>query len=178
MTRHLLRLSETIDRLNHGIGRAAAWAILAMALLQFALILLRYLFSVASLWAHESIIYFHVALVMFTAAWTLRDDGHVRVDIFYSNASPRTRALIDLVGAVALLLPFITAVAWFSLPYVTRSWQILEGSREAGGLPLVFLLKSAILIFAAQMLLQGISQAIRAGLALGGQKGSAAAVTS
>jgi TRAP-type mannitol/chloroaromatic compound transport system permease small subunit len=174
VTPHLLRLSETIDRLNRSIGRAAAWAILAMALIQFALILMRYLFGLTSLWAREAIIYFHVALVLLTAAWTLHNDGHVRVDIFYSNATPRTRALIDLAGAVALLSPFMIAVAWFSLPYVMRSWAIFEGSREAGGLPLVFLLKTAILVFAAQMLLQGISQAIRAGLALGRHKGSAA----
>jgi TRAP-type mannitol/chloroaromatic compound transport system permease small subunit len=173
VTPHLLRLSETIDRLNRAIGRISAWAILAMALIQFAIIIMR-LFGLTSLWAREAIIYFHVALVLLTAAWTLHNDGHVRVDIFYSNATPRRRALIDLAGAVVLLSPFMIAVAWFSLPYVMRSWAIFEGSREAGGLPLVFLLKTAILVFAAQMLLQGISQAIRAGLALGWHKGSAA----
>jgi TRAP-type mannitol/chloroaromatic compound transport system permease small subunit len=174
----LLRLSEAIDRLNSRIGYVAAWAILAMALVQFSIILFRFLFGISSLWLHESLFYFHVALVLFTAAWTLRNDGHVRVDIFYSNASSRARAWIDLCGALALLSPFMIAVAWFALPYVARSWAILEGSREAGGLPLVFVLKSAILVFAAQMLLQGLSQAIRAGLALAGQKGSAAAVHS
>jgi TRAP-type mannitol/chloroaromatic compound transport system permease small subunit len=108
-----------------------------------------------------------VALVLFTAAWTLRNDGHVRVDVFYSDASPRTRAWIDLAGALLLLLPFMAAVLWLSAPYVVRSWTILEGSPEAEGLPLVFLLKTAILVFALQMLLQGLSQAIRAGFALG-----------
>jgi TRAP-type mannitol/chloroaromatic compound transport system permease small subunit len=161
----LLRLADAIDRLNAAIGRLSACAILAMALIQFAVIVLR-LFGVGSLWLHEALFYFHVALVLFTAAWTLRNDGHVRVDIFYTSASPRSRAAIDLAGSLLLLLPFMLAIIWFSWPYTLRSWKILEGSREAGGLPLVFLLKSAILLFAAQMLLQGLSQAIRAGLAL------------
>lgn len=175
MTRtNLLRLADAIDRLNGGIGRFAAWAILAMALVQFAIIVLRR-FGIGSVWLHESLFYFHVALVLFTAAWTLRQDGHVRVDIFYSNASPRSRAAVDLVGSLVLLMPFMLAVIWFAWPYTLRSWAILEGSREAGGLPLVFLLKSAILLFAAQLLLQGVSQGIRAALALAPMRTAAAA---
>ena len=165
MPQNLLRLADSIDRLNGVIGRVSAWAILVMALIQFAVIVLR-LFGVGSLWLHESLFYFHVALVLFTAAWTLRHDGHVRVDIFYASASPRSQAAIDLAGSLLLLLPFMLAIIWFSWPYTLRSWKILEGSREAGGLPFVFLLKSAILLFAAQMFLQGVSLAIRAGLAL------------
>jgi TRAP-type mannitol/chloroaromatic compound transport system permease small subunit len=145
-----------------------------MAAIQFAVIVLR-LFGIGSVWLHESLFYFHVALVLFTAAWTLRHDGHVRVDIFYTAASPRTGAAIDLAGALALLMPFMLAVIWFAWPYTLRSWAILEGSREAGGLPLVFLLKSAILLFAAQLLLQGLSQAIRAALALAPTRTAAAA---
>jgi TRAP-type mannitol/chloroaromatic compound transport system permease small subunit len=176
MPQDLLRLADVIDRLNAAIGRVSAWAILVMALIQFAVIMLR-LFGVGSLWLNESLFYFHVALVLLTAAWTLRHDGHVRVDIFYTSASPRTQAAIDLAGSLALLLPFMLAIIWFSWPYALRSWNILEGSREAGGLPLVFLLKSAILLFAAQMLLQGLSQAIRAGLALSRGNGAAATAT-
>jgi TRAP-type mannitol/chloroaromatic compound transport system permease small subunit len=173
---HLLRLADAIDRLNGAVGHVAAWAILAMALIQFTVIVLRP-FGVGSLWLHESLFYFHVALVLFTAAWTLRHDGHVRVDIFYTNASPRTQAAIDLAGSLLLMSPFMLAIIWFAWPYTMRSWAILEGSREAGGVPLVFLLKSAILLFAAQMLLQGISQAIRASLALAGPARTAAAAS-
>ena len=163
----LLRLATAIDRLNGALGRVSAWAILVMVLIQCAVIVMR-LFGTGSLWLHESLFYFHVALVLFTGAWTLRQDGHVRVDIFYSSASPRTRAAIDLAGAVLLLMPFMLAVIWFTWPYALRSWAIFEGSREAGGLPLVYLLKSAIVLFAAQLLLQGFSQAIRAAHALAG----------
>jgi TRAP-type mannitol/chloroaromatic compound transport system permease small subunit len=84
------------------------------------------------------------------------------VDIFYAQASPRTRARIDLVGALVLLLPFALVLLWVSIPYAAQSWEILERSQESSGLPLVFVLKSFIPLFAALMLLQGLAQAIRA----------------
>jgi TRAP-type mannitol/chloroaromatic compound transport system permease small subunit len=99
---------------------------------------------------------------MLAAAWTLQVGGHVRVDIFYADALARTKALIDLVGALVLLLPFMIVLIWLSVPYAARSWSILERSQEASGLPLVFLLKTLIPLFALLMALQGIAQAIRA----------------
>src|SRR4029077_20075317 len=98
--------------------------------------------------------------------WTLQTDGHVRVDIFYAGASPRTKAFVDLLGALLLLLPFVTVIAWFAIPYVARSWTILERSRETSGLPFVYLLKTLIPLFAFLLGLQGMSQAIRAALVL------------
>ena len=74
----------------------------------------------------------------------------------------RRRALIDLCGALLLLLPFMLVLLWFALPYVARSWAILETSRETSGLPAVFLLKTLIPLFALLMALQGVAQAIRA----------------
>lgn len=162
----LQQISTGIDRLNGWIGRAAAWAVLAMVIVQFAIVMLRYAFGFGSLWMQESLHYLLAVLVLFAAGWTLRGDGHVRVDIFYADARPRTKAKVDLAGALLLLVPFMAAVIWFSWPYASRSWAIAEGSREAGGIPLVFLLKSSIPLFAALMLLQGIAQAVRAVLTL------------
>ncbi|TAK47628.1 MAG: TRAP transporter small permease subunit [Xanthobacteraceae bacterium] len=162
----LRRLSDRIDRLAELTGRAVTWCALAMVLVQFAVILLRYVFGLGSLWLQESLAYFHAALILFAAAWTLRAGGHVRVDVFYAEAGPRARAWIDLIGALLMLLPFMVALMWLSWPYARRAWIILEGSRESSGLPLVFLLKSMIPLFAAQFFLQGLSQAIRAGLML------------
>jgi TRAP-type mannitol/chloroaromatic compound transport system permease small subunit len=119
-----------------------------------------------SIWLSEAIVYAHATLFMGAAAWTLQQGGHVRVDIFYADASPRSRAVVDLLGAIVLLLPFCGVLAWFALPYVGRSWAILERSREASGLPLVFLLKTLIPVFAVLLGLQGIAQAIRAALVL------------
>jgi len=155
-------LADRIDRLTTGIGRAVAWLVLAVVLLQFALVVARYLFGLGSIWATETVIYAHATLFMLAAAWTLRADGHVRVDVFYAEATPRTRAKIDLAGSALLLLPFTLVLVWLSVPYAARSWAILERSQETSGLPLVYLLKTLIPLFAFLMALQGIAQAIRA----------------
>lgn len=159
-------LADRIDRLNVAIGRAVAWLVLAVVLLQFALVVARYLFGLGSIWLTETVIYAHAALFMLAAAWTLHASGHVRVDIFYADASARTRARVDLIGALLLLLPFMLVLLWLSVPYAARSWAILEHSQEASGLPLVFVLKTLIPLFALLMALQGIAQAIRAAAAL------------
>ena len=156
--RHFTVLADRIDRLNTAIGRAASWCALAIVLLGFAVVLLRYVLGVGSIWLQESILYAHAALFLLAAAWTLKEGGHVRVDVFYASAAPRTKAWIDLLGALLLLLPFALAIAWFSLPYVERSWAILERSRETSGLPLVFLLKTLIPLFALLLALQGVAQ--------------------
>jgi TRAP-type mannitol/chloroaromatic compound transport system permease small subunit len=155
-------IADIIDRLNSTIGRAAAWLCLAVVAIQFAVVVLRYLFGIGSIWLQESIVYSQAALFLLAAARTLRNNGHVRVDIFYSSASDRTKAIVDLAGACFLLIPFAGAILYFSLPYVARSWSIFEGSRETSGLPLVFALKTLIPVFAAMLILQGVSQAIRA----------------
>jgi TRAP-type mannitol/chloroaromatic compound transport system permease small subunit len=155
-------LADCIDRLTTGIGRAVAWLALAVVLLQFALVVARYLFGLGSIWATETVIYAHATLFMLAAAWTLRAGGHVRVDVFYAEASPRAKAIIDLVGSLLLLLPFAAVLVWLSVPYAVRSWAILERSQETSGLPLVYLLKTPIPLFALLMALQGIAQAIRA----------------
>ena len=161
-----LGLADRIDRLTAAVGRAAAWLALAIVLLQFGLVVARYAFSVGSVPATESVIYGQALLVTLTAAWTLAAGGHVRVDIFYAEASPRRRALIDLVGALLLLLPFMLTLLWLSVPYALRSWAIMERSQETGALPLVFVLKTLIPVFALLMTLQGIAQAIRAAAVL------------
>jgi TRAP-type mannitol/chloroaromatic compound transport system permease small subunit len=164
----LERLAERIDRLSAAVGGAVAWCLLFMVLAQFAVVLMRYVLGVGSVWLQESIIYAHAGLFMLAAAWTLSVDAHVRVDIFYADASARTKALIDLAGALLLLLPFALVLLVLSSPYVARSWAILEGSRETSGLPALFLLKTLIPLFAALLALQGVAQVIRAALVLAG----------
>jgi TRAP-type mannitol/chloroaromatic compound transport system permease small subunit len=154
--------ADRIDRLTGMVGRTVAWLALAMVLVQFAVVVMRYGLGLGSIWLQESILYAHAALFLLAAAWTLRDDGHVRIDIFYVDAAPRTRALVDLVGALLLLLPFMALLAWYAWPYVARSWASFERSQEVSGLPFVYLLKSLLLIFALLMGLQGVAQAIRA----------------
>ena len=168
ITSSALALADRIDRLNAAIGRTAAWACLFVVAVQFIVVVMRYAFGAGSIWLSESIVYAHAALFMLAAAWTLRENGHVRVDVFYADASPRRKALIDLIGALLLLLPFMLLLLFFAIPYVARSWAIFESSRETSGIPGVFLLKTLIPLFTVLMALQGVSQAIRAADILSG----------
>ena len=163
---HMTTLADRIDRLNATIGRGVAWLAIAVVLLQFALVVARYLFGLGSVWLSETVVYAHATLFMLAAAWTLQAGGHVRVDIFYADASARAKALVDLIGALLLLLPFMLVLLCLSAPYAMRSWAILEHSQETSGLPIVFLLKTLIPLFAILMALQGIAQAIHAATAL------------
>lgn len=157
-----LAFADRIEGIIAAIGRTVAWLCLFVVVVQFAVVVLRYAFGIGSIWLTESIIYAHAALFMLAAAWTLGEGGHVRVDVFYAEAGPRQRAMIDLLGSVLLLLPFMLVLVWFSLPYVARSWSILETSVETSGIPALFLLKTLIPLFALLMGMQGIAQAIRA----------------
>lgn len=161
---------RTIDRLNDAVGRGVAWLTLAMVLITFAVVILRYVFSLGWVWMQESYVWLHGIVFMLGAGYTLLHNGHVRVDIFYRPASDRHKAWVDLLGVLVLLLPVISVSLFFSLDYVIKSWAGLEESREAGGLPGLFLLKSVIWGFCVLMALQGLSLAGRSVLTLSGQK--------
>jgi TRAP-type mannitol/chloroaromatic compound transport system permease small subunit len=162
----LIAVCRGIERVNGAIGKAAAWMVLFMVLVQFALVLMRYVFGTGSLFMQESIIYAHAIVFMMASAWTLANDGHVRVDIFYSTASPRSKAAVDLFGVVFFLLPMCWLLWWVGYPYVARSWSVLEGSRETSGIPAIFLLKTVILVFVVTLALQGIALAVRSAVTI------------
>jgi TRAP-type mannitol/chloroaromatic compound transport system permease small subunit len=165
--RHVFEdLADRVDRVIAAIGRTAAWCGLYVVVVEFAVVGMRYALGIGSIKLQESVLYAHAGLFMLAAAWTLQVDGHVRVDIFYAQARPRTRAFIDLIGAIVFLLPFAAVLVLLSVPYVERSWVIFERSREASGLPFVYLLKTLIPLFALLIGLQGVAQAIRAALVL------------
>ena len=166
MRNTLTHFADRIDRLNAAIGRAAAWCCLYVVAAEFAVVVLRYALGLGSLRLQESVLYAHAGLFMLAAAWTMQVDGHVRVDIFYAQAKPRTRAAIELLGAIVFLAPFAAVLTWLSIPYVARSWAILEHSAQPSGLPFVYLVKTLIPLFSCLIGLQGLAQAIRAGLVL------------
>jgi len=139
-------------------GRAVSWLSLALVLVTFTVVVLRYLFDSGSIALQESMTYLHACVFLVGMAYTLQHDAHVRVDIFYSQFSAIGKAWVDLIGACFFLLPFILFVSWISWEYVANSWSVFEGSREAGGIPGVFLLKSLILVMAALLSLQAFTQ--------------------
>lgn len=162
--RALTALVIWIERVNETIGRAVAWLLLAMMGVQFALVVLRYVFGTGWLYASEAVVYMHAAVFLLASAYTLAVDAHVRVDVIYRGLSAKARAGVDLLGTVVFLLPFCWLLWQQGYPYVARSWAVLEGSRETSGLPFVYLLKTLILVFAATVALQGVAWLIRAGL--------------
>ena len=162
-------MNVLIDRLNHGIGRVVAWLTLAMAVAVAAIVLLRYAFAQNTIQIQEAVSYGHGLVLMLGMAYTLKENGHVRVDILYSGRSPRWRALVDLFGHLFLLLPVTGLVLVTSLPYAASAWRILEGSSEVGGLPGVFLLKTLIPLMAVLLLLQGLSEIGKAWRRLAGR---------
>jgi TRAP-type mannitol/chloroaromatic compound transport system permease small subunit len=162
----LLTLESGINAINEHIGRTVAWLAMVMVLVQFAIVILRYVFGIGSLFVQESMVYMFAVLFMASAGYTLRHDGHVRVDIFYRTASAKQKALVDLVGVVICLFPICLLIWIMSWPYVSASWAVFEGSRETSGIQAVFLLKSLIPMFAILLGLQGLALAIRSGLFL------------
>ncbi len=159
-------LCNKIDALNERIGKVIAWFILAMVCVTFLVVVMRYGFNFGRIAMQESITYMHALVFMLAGAYTLKHNEHVRVDIFYQGMSSRNKAKVDLFGTLFLLLPFAIFIVWVSFNYVSNSWKLLEGSREAGGLPLVYLLKTLIPSMAILLFLQAISLAGRAWLQL------------
>jgi TRAP-type mannitol/chloroaromatic compound transport system permease small subunit len=165
-------ISRGIDRVNEAIGRATAWCAVLLVGIQFIAVVQRYVFGVGWIWIEESLVYLHAALFMAGAAYTLLHDGHVRVDVFYRQASARGRAWADLLGTIVFLWPVSALILVKSWPYVASGWASLEGSPETSGIPAVFLLKSLIPLFAALLAFQGISMATAAALVLGWRGGT------
>ncbi len=130
-----------------------------MVLVTFVVVVMRYVFDAGLIWVQESVIWMHAAVFMLGAAYTLRDEEHVRVDVFYRKMSPRRRAWVDLVGVAIFLFPLCLFLAWNSFDFVTQSWRIREMSRESGGLPYPFvpLLKSVLLLMPLAVAMQGVS---------------------
>jgi len=132
-----------------------------MVVISFAIVVLRYGFNLGWIAMQESVLYLHSMVFMLGAAYTLKADAHVRVDIFYQKASKKRQALVNLFGSLFLLLPVCITIAFISLEYVSTSWLIMEQSSEAGGLPFVYLNKSLIIFLSITLILQGIAEILR-----------------
>ncbi|WP_428356389.1 TRAP transporter small permease subunit [Methyloprofundus sp.] len=151
------RSAQAIDSFNEQVGRCVSWLSLALVLVTFCIVVLRYLFDLSWVMMQESIIYLHSLVFMLGAAYTLKHEGHVRVDIIYQRCTATVKAWIDLLGTLLLLLPVAGFMLWSSWGYVSDSWDIMESSRNSGGLPFVYLLKTSLLLMPGLLILQGLS---------------------
>lgn len=163
--RFLRRLAAGIDRLNDRIGAGIRWLVLVMVLLGAGSAVIRYVsrglgLSLNLVPAGETQWYLFSTIFLLGAAYALRHDAHVRVDVLYERVTPRTRAWVDLAGTTLLLVPFAVMMLWVASPSVMSSWQIRETSPDPGGLPR-YPIKALILVSFALLLLQAVSQMVK-----------------
>lgn len=161
-----VRIAAALDAVSEYTGRAVSWLALGMVLATVAVVVLRYGFDQGLIWLQESVNWMHSLVFMLGAAYTLKADEHVRVDIFYRAMSGRRKAVVNLAGTILFLLPLCAFLMVESLQYVATAWRIGERSREAGGLPMLYLLKTVIPMMAVLLALQGVSMGLRAVLRL------------
>ncbi len=157
----LRRFISLVDQFTERSGRALSWLTLVLAAVTCLVVVLRYGFGWGSVAMQESISYLHATVFMLGAAFTLRRDAHVRVDIFYRRMSERGRAWVDALGAILFLLPFCCFLAAVSWHFVLDAWRIHEGSADPAGIHAVFLLKSLIPLMALTLMLQGLAELAR-----------------
>ena len=158
----LLTLSRIIDFINRHLFSLVSYFSLFMVIVQFVVVILRYVFGIGFVMLQESILYMHAFLFLFTVSGTYIANEHIRVDIFFQGFSDTKKAWVDLLGCLFLIVPFSVLILYTSRKYVLNSWKTLEGSREVSGIQGVYLLKTAIPLFAFFLLLQAISQIIKA----------------
>lgn len=162
----LSKISQRINQFSNSVGQVIAWLTLLLVILVMTVVISRYLLGVGSIAIQESVSYVHAIIFMLGLAFTLQRGGHVRVDIFYREFSPRRKAIVDLIGASIFLLPFCGLILFGSWDYVMASWSIRETSSETGGIAAVYLLKTLMIIMPITLGLQGVGQIIESVLAL------------
>lgn len=155
--------SNLFDRFSALTGKTVAWLTFAMVIVTAIVVIMRYVFDAGMIWLQESVIWMHAAVFMIGAAYTLLDEGHVRVDIFYRRMSERRQAIVDLLGVVVFLLPLCGFLAYTGYDFAAASWSINETSREPGGLPYpaIPLMKSLVVVMPVVVALQGVSLLLR-----------------
>jgi len=152
---------NSIDRFTHLTGRIVSWFSLFMVLITFSIVVLRYGFNMGWIAMQESVLYMHGLVFLLGSAYTLKEGGHVRIDVFYQKYSPKTKALVDLLGTLFLLIPVCFFIFYISFDYVYAAWRILEESAQPGGLPFVYVSKTFLLLFSVTLTLQGLAEILR-----------------
>ena len=144
------------DSLIERLGNVLNILMIALVCVVIVVVIGRYFFEIGSVALQELTTYLHATIFMLGISYTLKHDGHVRVDIFYRNFSEKKQALINVIGGLVFVLPISMFVGWSSLEYVLASWSIMETSTENNGLPFIYLLKTIMLIMPFLLAIQGL----------------------
>ena len=153
-------ICNIINYVNRIAGYICSILVVLMTLNVFLVVILRYLFGISFIWMQETYVWMHAFIFMLGAGFTYLNDDHVRIDIIYRSSSQIYKTIVDLVGIIFFLFPLLYIIWTFSYPFVYKSWQMNEISREAGGLSMLYLLKFAIILFVILLFIQAISKII------------------
>lgn len=159
--RIITALSARLDAYSETTGRLLAWLLPLLMLNTCAVVFMRYGLGQGSTYMQELSTYLHATVFMLGAGYTLKRDGHVRVDIFYRQFSPRARAWVNALGTLIFLFPLCAYVILISWDFVSHAWVIRESSGEPGGIPAVFLLKTLVPLMALNLAIQGLAELLR-----------------
>ena len=155
------KISHIIDLFNEKIGILTSYLVIPLILITFFVAFMRYALDFGSIAIQEITIYLHALIFTVGASYTLKNNMHVRIDIFYNKFSDNLKKNINLFGTIFFLLPSCILIFITSFNYVISSIMLLESSKEAGGLPILYVLKSYILLMVFSLFLQGISEIIK-----------------
>lgn len=163
MSQLMHNLSERIDRFSEFIGRSLSWLVLALVLLVGYDVTMRYFFLSGSIAIQELEWHLFALIFLLGAAYTLKHDDHVRLDLFYRSRfmSDYRRAWVNLVCTLLFLIPFCILIIKSSWPFVAQAYQFAEGSPDPGGLPYRWVLKAAIPLGFFLLIIQGLSEALK-----------------
>ncbi len=168
LDRPALAVSAAIDRISGFALGTAMVSGLILVVAQLAVVVLRYAFGLSFTWLSEIVTYAFAAMFMLAAAGALRDGAHVRVDILRPRFGETGRNWIELAGAYLFLFPICVRILTTGEAGLARSWLLLEGSRESDGLPILYLFKTLLPVFAVLLMAQGLSESLKAALRLTG----------
>ncbi|WP_044240723.1 TRAP transporter small permease subunit [Flexithrix dorotheae] len=146
-----------VNQINENLGRAIAWLSSILVIVICLDVAIKNIFSISSVAFFELQWHLFALIFLLGAAYTLKHDKHVRVDVFYQKLSPKGQAWVNIIGSIIFLIPFCIIIIKSSLPYVATSYKLAEGSNDAGGLPARYIIKSSIFIGFFFLLIQGIS---------------------
>lgn len=162
---------QFVNRLNEIIGFGVSWLTTLLVLVVCYDVFTRYLLKNSVVAVQELEWHLFAAIFLIGAAYTLKQDGHVRVDLFYTRFSPRTRAWVDFTGSLIFLIPFCLIAVWSSKTFVVNAYMIGETSPDPGGLPARFVLKAMIPIGFFLLILQGFALALQSLFGVLGMEG-------
>ena len=150
-----------IERIIDSIASLLMFLIITLVMLVFLTVLLRYTFNISYVFLQELIMYLHALIFMFGISYTLKEKSHVKIDVIFNSLSEKNQLLILLTGTLIFIVPTSLFIIYISMDMVIQSWSLLEGSSEAGGLDLVFILKTIIPVTGFLIFLQAISDIIK-----------------